>query len=252
MLAKRIIPCLDVKDGKVVKGVHFENLRDAGDPVEHAAFYSREGADELVFLDISATIEKRKTIYGIVKNVASEISIPFTVGGGIKSIKDINNLLECGADKISINTSAVKDTTLIYESAKKFGSQCIVIAIDAKQTDKSKWQVYIESGKMPTDLEAICWAKKVEELGAGEILLTSIDADGTRKGYDVELTKKVSENVKIPVIASGGAGSLQHFYQVLSEGKASAVLMASLLHFKVFTISQIKQYLLERNIAIRI
>ncbi|MCL5674183.1 MAG: imidazole glycerol phosphate synthase subunit HisF [Candidatus Omnitrophica bacterium] len=251
MVTKRIIPCLDVMNGKVVKGVHFENLRDAGDPVMHAKFYSDEGADEIVFLDISATIEKRKTIVDIVKKTAEEISIPFTVGGGIKSIKDINTLLESGADKISINTNAVKDPLLVYESAKKFGSQCIVIAIDAKK-DKTGWQVYVESGRKPAGMDVIQWAKKVESLGAGEILLTSIDADGTQKGYDVELTKRVSENVKVPVIASGGAGSLEHMLRVLVEGRASAVLMASLLHFKVFTISQIKKYLQQNGIIVRI
>jgi cyclase len=251
MVAKRIIPCLDVMDGKVVKGIHFKNLIDAGDPVKHAEFYSRQGADELVFLDISATIEKRKTIVDIVKAVAEEISIPFTVGGGIKSIKDINALLESGADKISINTSAVKNSQLIYEGAKKFGSQCIVVAIDAKK-NKTGWQVYIESGKTPTGIDAVQWAKKVELLGAGEILLTSIDADGTQKGYDVALTKKVSENVRIPIIASGGAGSLEHMLKVIVEGKASAVLIASLLHFKIFTISQIKKYLQQNGIVVRI
>ncbi len=251
MLAKRIIPCLDVMNGKVVKGIHFENLRDAGDPVRHAEFYSQQGADELVFLDISATIEKRKTIVDIVKKIADEISIPFTVGGGIKSLKDINVLLESGADKISINTSAVKNMDLIYEGAKKFGSQCIVVAIDAKKNNTG-WQVYIESGKIPTGMDAVQWAKKAESLGAGEILLTSIDADGTQKGYDVDMTKKISERVRIPVIASGGAGSLEHILNVLVEGKASAVLMASLLHFKTFTIPQIKKYLQQNNIIVRI
>jgi cyclase len=251
MLAKRIIPCLDVKDGKVVKGIHFENLRNAGDPVKHAEFYSSQGADEIVFLDISATVEKRKTIIDIVKKTAQAISIPFTVGGGIKSIEDINNLLESGADKISINTTAVKNSSLIYHAAKKFGSQCIVVAIDAKKIYEG-WQVYIESGKTPTELDAVQWARQVESFGAGEILLTSIDADGTQKGYDIALTKKISENVRIPVIASGGAGSLEHLLDVIVQGNASAVLMASLLHFKILTIPRIKKYLQQNGICIRI
>jgi imidazole glycerol-phosphate synthase subunit HisF len=251
MLAKRIIPCLDVKDGKVVKGVHFENLRDAGDPVDNAAFYSAEGADELVFLDISATIEGRRTMRDIVRGVAAQVSIPFTVGGGIRTVEDILALLQCGADKVSINTRAVTNPAIIGEGAKKLGSQCIVVAIDAKETAPGTWKVYVESGKTPTDLDAVEWAKRVEDLGAGEILLTSIDADGTQKGYDIRLTRRIAERVKIPVIASGGAGSLDHLYDVLSEGKASAVLMASLLHFRVFTIAQIKEFLDGRGIVVR-
>lgn len=251
MVAIRIIPCLDVKDGKVVKGVNFEDLRIAGDPVENASFYYKEGADEIVFLDISATIEGRKTMVDVIKRVAENIFIPFTVGGGISSLNDIEKLLSNGADKISINTGAVRNPQLIEEGAKKFGSQCIVVAIDAKRKEKGKWEVYIESGKKPTGIDAIQWAKRVEELGAGEILLTSIDRDGTKEGYDIELTKRVSENVKIPVIASGGAGKLEHLYQAIIEGKASAVLLASLLHFRILTISQIKKYLIERGIEVR-
>lgn len=251
MVAIRIIPCLDVKDGKVVKGVNFEDLRIAGDPVENASFYYKEGADEIVFLDISATIEGRKTMVDVVKRVAENIFIPFTVGGGISSLNDIEKLLSNGADKISINTGAVRNPQLIEEGAKKFGSQCIVVAIDAKRKEKEKWEVYIESGKKPTGIDAVQWAKRVEELGAGEILLTSIDRDGTKEGYDIELTKRVSESVKIPVIASGGAGKLEHLYQAIIEGKASAVLLASLLHFRILTISQIKKYLIESGIEVR-
>jgi len=252
MLTKRIIPCLDVKDGKVVKGIHFENLREAGEVVAYAKYYSDEGADELVFLDISATLEKRKTVKHLVKSVASNISIPFTVGGGIKNISDIQILLENGADKVSINTQAVKNPRLIHDCAKKFGSQCIVVAIDAKKNENNKWEVYIESGKSPTGMDVLEWAKKVEDLGAGEILLTSIDADGTLAGYDIDLMKKVTERVKIPVIASGGAGSLQHIYDVLAYGNASAVLCATILHFKQITIRQIKQFLFDKKIPVRI
>jgi cyclase len=252
MVAVRIIPCLDVKDGKVVKGIHFENLKIAGDPVENASFYSKEGADEIVFLDISATIEGRKTMVDVVKRVAEVVFIPLTVGGGINSIDDIEKLLSNGADKISINTAAVKNPKIIEEGAKKFGSQCIVIAIDAKKIGEDKWEVYIESGKKPTGIDVIEWAKKVENLGAGEILLTSIDRDGTQDGYDIELTKNVSENVNIPVIASGGAGKLEHLYDAIVYGKASAVLIASLLHFRILTIPQIKSYLNEKGIEVRL
>lgn len=252
MVTIRIIPCLDVKDGKVVKGVHFENLRIAGDPVENASYYCKEGADELVFLDISATIEGRKTMVEVVKNVAEVVFIPFTVGGGISSISDIEILLSNGADKISINTSAVKNPNLIEEGAKKFGSQCIVVAIDGKKIGEDKWEVYIESGKKPTGLDVIEWAKRVEGMGAGEILLTSIDKDGTQEGYDIELTRKVSENVNIPVIASGGAGKLEHLYDGVVRGKASALLLASLLHFKILTIPDIKKYLKSKGIEVRI
>ncbi|HOJ30402.1 MAG TPA: imidazole glycerol phosphate synthase subunit HisF [bacterium] len=252
MLAKRIIPCLDVKDGNVVKGIHFENLKHAGEVVDLARYYSNEGADELVFLDISATSEGRKTLKNLVKKVASNISIPFTVGGGIKTIDDILVLLENGADKVSINTNAVKNPNIICEAAKKFGSQCIVIAIDAKRIAANRWNVYIESGKIATEINVQEWAKKVEDLGAGEILLTSIDTDGTLTGYDFQLTHTITKTVKIPVIASGGAGSLEHLYRVLAESNASAVLLASLLHFKTFTIKQIKKFLAEKNIPVRL
>ncbi|MCM8767443.1 MAG: imidazole glycerol phosphate synthase subunit HisF [Candidatus Omnitrophica bacterium] len=251
MVTIRIIPCLDVKDGKVVKGVHFENLRVAGDPVENASFYSKEGADEIAFLDISATIEGRKTMIDVVRKVADVVFIPFTVGGGISSIDDIEKLLSNGADKVSINTAAVKNPKLIKHSAEKFGSQAIVIAIDAKKIGNNKWEVFIESGKTPTGLDVVDWAKRVEDLGAGEILLTSIDRDGTKQGYDIELTKIVSESVNIPVIASGGAGNLEHLYEVIVYGKASAVLIASLLHFRILTIPQIKKYLKSKGIQIR-
>lgn len=251
MAAIRIIPCLDVKDGKVVKGVHFENLIDAGDPVEHADFYSREKADELVFLDISATIEGRKTMVDVVKKVSEVIFIPLTVGGGIGSLQDIETLLKAGADKISMNTSAVKNPDVIKEGAKKFGSQCIVIAIDGKKVGKDRWEVYIEGGKTPTGIEVVEWAKKVEGLGAGEILLTSIDRDGTQKGYDVEMTRKVVDSTCLPVIASGGAGRLEHLLKVVKEGGASAVLLASLLHFRKYTVAQIKDYFKQNGIEVR-
>jgi imidazole glycerol-phosphate synthase subunit HisF len=251
MAAIRIIPCLDVKDGRVVKGVHFENLREAGDPVEHADFYSREKADELVFLDISATIEGRKTMVDVVKKVSEVVFIPMTVGGGIKSLQDIEDLLKAGADKISMNTSAVKTPNLIKDGAKKFGSQCIVVAIDGKKIDKNRWEVYIESGKTPTGIDAVNWAKKIEDLGAGEILLTSIDMDGTQKGYDIPLTRSVADSVRLPVIASGGAGTLEHLSDVVKNGKASAVLLASLLHFRTYTIAQIKNYLKQQGLEVR-
>ncbi|MCM8759097.1 MAG: imidazole glycerol phosphate synthase subunit HisF [Candidatus Omnitrophica bacterium] len=252
MLTIRIIPCLDIKDGKVVKGIHFENLKDAGEPVSFAVYYCNEGADELVFLDISATLEKRKTMKDLVRNIASNISIPFTVGGGIKTVKDILMLLENGADKVSINTQAVKNPKIIYESAKKFGSQCIVVAIDAKKIGDNFWEVFIESGKVPTGIDAKKWAKEVENLGAGEILLTSIDADGTLSGYDIPLIKAITDTVRIPVIASGGAGSLEHLYRALVEAKASAVLLASLFHFKMVTISYVKKFLSDKGLPVRL
>ncbi len=251
MAAIRVIPCLDVKEGKVVKGVHFENLVEAGDPVEHAAFYSGEKADELVFLDISATIEGRKTMIDAVKKVSEVVFIPLTVGGGITGLQDIENLLKAGADKISINTSAVRNPGVIKEGAAKFGSQCIVVAIDGKRT-AGGWEVYTESGKNPTGIDVTEWARRVEGLGAGEILLTSIDMDGTQKGYDIEMTKAVADNVRVPVIASGGAGTLEHMSQVILEGKASAVLLASLLHFRKYTVKQIKEYLKEKGVPVRI
>ena len=252
MVTKRIIPCLDVKDGKVVKGVHFENLKIAGDPVENASFYNKEGADEIVFLDISATIEGRQTMIDVVKKVAEVVFIPLTVGGGIKNVADIEKILQSGADKIGINTAAVKTPSLIEEGAKRFGSQCIVVAIDGKKIEEDKWEVYIESGQTPTGIDVVEWVRKVENLGAGEILLTSIDRDGTQKGYDIELTRKVSENVGIPVIASGGAGTLEHLAGVVTEGKASAVLLASMLHYRQVTISQIKNFLNEKGIPVRL
>lgn len=243
MTAVRVIPCLDVKDGRVVKGVHFENLREVGDPVEHASFYSKEKADEIVFLDISATVEGRQTMLGVVKSVKEAISIPMTVGGGIRTTQDIEKLLNAGADKISISTSAVKNPVLIEEGAKKFGSKRIIVAIDAKKTGENKWDVYVEGGRTPTGLDVCDWAKKVQDLGAGELLLTSMDMDGTQQGYDVGLTRAVAESVNIPVIASGGAGTLQHMADVVIYGKASAVLLASLLHSRKYTIKQIKTFL---------
>jgi cyclase len=253
MLTKRIIPCLDVKDGRVVKGTHFIELKDAGDPVELAEYYDREGADELVFLDITASIERRKTIVELVKRTASKVFIPFTVGGGIGSIEEIREILRSGADKVSINTQAVKNPSLIKEASEIFGSQCIVVAIDAKRDKEiDGWRVYINGGTTPTDLEAVRWAKEVERLGAGEILLTSIDADGTQQGYDIVLTRAVAEAVNIPVIASGGAGSLEHIRDALKEGKASAALIASLLHYKRYSIREIKEYLKKEGIPVRL
>ena len=253
MVALRLIPCLDVANGRVVKGVNFINLRDAGDPVELACLYSDEGADELVFLDIKATFENRKTLIDLVSRTAKTVKIPFTVGGGIKSIDSINDLLRAGADKVSLNSSAVINPELIKDSSEKFGSQCIVIAIDARRNFKKdkKWEVYINGGRINTGIDVISWSKKVEELGAGEILLTSMDGDGTQKGYDLELNKSVSEAVNIPVIASGGAGSLNDIYEVFTKGKASAALLASLLHDKILTIKEIKSYLIEKNLLIR-
>ena len=254
MVALRLIPCLDVANGRVVKGVNFINLRDAGDPVELACLYSDEGADELVFLDIKATFENRKTLVELVSRTAKTIKIPFTVGGGISSIDSINELLRAGADKISLNSSAVNNPELIKNSAEEFGSQCIVIAIDARRKRVNKqieWEVYINGGRVNTGIDVISWAKRVEELGAGEILLTSMDGDGTKKGYDLLLNKSVSEAVNIPVIASGGAGCLKDIYDVFTEGKASAALLASLLHDKVLTIKDIKKFLIERNLLIR-
>jgi len=253
MLTKRIIPCLDVKDGRVVKGVNFVNLQDAGDPVELGAKYSSEGADELVFLDITATIRSRKTIVDLVEKVAENVFIPFTVGGGIRTVDDIDVLLRSGAEKIGINTAAVETPNLISEAAEKFGNQCIVVAIDARrsQTEKDKWQVAVKAGTEITDIDAVEWAKKVEGLGAGEILLTSMDADGTKAGYDVPLTAAVTDAVSIPVVASGGAGSLESMYEVLQDGKADAVLAASIFHYGQYTIKQVKDYLAEKGIAVR-
>lgn len=250
MFAKRIIPCLDVKDGRVVKGINFVNLRDAGDPVEQAKIYSDENADELVFLDITASHEARKTMLEVVRKTAEQVFIPFTVGGGIRGIEDIRTLLRTGADKISINTAAVEDPNLVKVSSEEFGSQCIVVAIDAKKKDSS-WIVYTYGGRKATQIDAVEWAQKVEGLGAGEILLTSMDRDGTKKGYDIDLTKAISEAVSIPVIASGGAGTLEHLYEGLANGKADAVLAASIFHFGEFSIGQAKQYLMKKGIPMR-
>lgn len=251
MLAKRIIPCLDVKDGRTVKGTNFVNLRDAGDAVELAKLYSANGADELVFLDITATNEKRKTLSELVKKVAREINIPFTVGGGINTIEDIEILLASGADKVSINTSAVKNPQILEDAAKSFGSQCVVLAIDAKLIEK-KWKVFLNGGRIVTEFNAIEWAKRGVELGAGEILLTSMNADGTKNGFEIELTKLVSESVNVPVIASGGAGKLEHFTEVFEKGKADAALAASIFHFREIEIQALKNYLKTQNVEVRI
>ncbi|WP_248929516.1 imidazole glycerol phosphate synthase subunit HisF [Paenibacillus hamazuiensis] len=252
MLAKRIIPCLDVKDGRVVKGVNFVNLRDAGDPVELAAIYDREGADELVFLDISASYEGRATMVEVVKKTAGEITIPFTVGGGIASTDDMKRLLRAGADKIGINTAAVKNPQLVSDGARKFGAQCIVVAIDARfNPEWGEWEVYTHGGRNSTGIKALEWAKRVEDLGAGEILLTSMDADGTKDGFDLPLTKAVSELVGIPVIASGGAGSKEHFYDVFAEGKADAGLAATIFHYKELTIEEVKSDLRQKGVEVR-
>ena len=254
MLTKRIIPCLDVKDNRVVKGVHFLNLRDAGDPVELGARYSDEGADELVFLDITATIRFRKTIVELVEKVAENVFIPFTVGGGIQTVDQIDQLLRSGAEKVSVNTAAVQNPHLLTEAARRFGNQCIVLAIDARRskTQPGRWQVTVKAGSEPTDLDAVEWAVKAEKLGAGEILLTSMDADGTKTGYDNELNKAVSDAVNIPVIASGGAGELEHLYDAIVEGGADAVLMASITHFQNYTINQMKQYLASRGVPVNL
>ncbi|MCA9891162.1 MAG: imidazole glycerol phosphate synthase subunit HisF [Anaerolineae bacterium] len=250
MLAKRIIPCLDVKDGRVVKGVNFVDLRDAGDPVEQAIVYDREGADELVFLDITASHEARETRLDMVRNVADSIFIPFCVGGGIRTIQDIRETLLAGADKVSINSAAVKTPNLINEGAWAFGSQCIVVAIDPKYVD-GRWVVHINGGRIPTELEAVDWAKQVEDRGAGEILLTSMDRDGTKVGYDLEMLEAVAEAVSIPVIASGGAGAKEHFLHALNEGKADAALAASLFHYNELRIVDLKQYLHDNGIPVR-
>ncbi|MCD6518550.1 MAG: imidazole glycerol phosphate synthase subunit HisF [Anaerolineae bacterium] len=251
MLAKRIIPCLDVMNGRVVKGIHFLELRDAGDPVAHAITYSQERADELVFLDITASHERRDIVIDMVRHVADAINIPFTVGGGIRTVEDMRAVLLAGADKVSINSAAVRNPQLINEGAKRFGSQCVVVAIDAKREQDGHWQVYINGGRLSTGLDAIAWAKEAEARGAGEILLTSMDRDGTKNGYDIPLTRAVAEAVSIPVIASGGAGALEHFYQALTEGKASAALAASLFHFRELSIAQVKEYLAQRGVPVR-
>ena len=251
MLAKRIVPCLDVKDGRTVKGTNFLGLRDAGDPVELAARYSEEGADELVMLDISATHERRKTFADIVRRVAAEINIPFTVGGGISTVEDIGALLNCGADKVSINTAAVKDPTILSDAAANFGSQCVVLAIDAKETANG-WKVFLNGGRVATDLDAAEWAKRGVELGAGEILLTSMNADGTKDGFEIGLTREISNAVRVPVIASGGAGTMDDFADVFAIGNADAALAASIFHYGEIAIPELKAFLAMRGIEVRI
>jgi cyclase len=251
MLAKRIIPCLDVDKGRVVKGVNFVNLRDAGDPVENGRFYDEEGADELVFLDITASSDRRDIILKMVKGVAETVHIPFCVGGGIRTVDDVRLILENGADKISINTAVVENPLVVTEAARRFGSQCIVVAIDAKRNDRDSFNVYLHGGRTPTSLDAIEWAVRVQELGAGEILLTSMDRDGTKIGYDLDLTRRVAEAVTIPVIASGGAGTIDHLHQGLVEGKADAVLAASIFHFREISIAEAKRVLKSRGIPVR-
>jgi len=251
MLAKRIIPCLDVKEGRVVKGVQFVGLRDAGDPVELAKKYSEEGADELVFLDISASHEGRKTMVDVIERTAANITIPFTVGGGINSVEDMKRILRAGADKISLNTAAVLRPELVREGATVFGSQCIVVAIDARKVGDGRWEVYTHGGRNATGRDVVEWAREVEELGAGELLLTSMDDDGEKKGFGIELTRRVSEAVGIPVIASGGAGSREHFYDVLTEGKADAALAASIFHYDETSIQAVKEYLQSKGVVVR-
>ena len=254
MLTRRIIPCLDVKDNRVVKGVNFLNLRDAGDPVELGARYSDTGADELVFLDITATIRSRKTIVELVEKVAENVFIPFTVGGGIQSVEQMDELLRSGAEKVSVNTAAVDNPDLLAEASRRFGNQCVVLAIDARRSKErpDKWQVCVKAGSEPTDIDVVEWAVKAEKLGAGEILLTSMDADGTKAGYDNELNKAVTDAVNIPVIASGGAGKLEHLYDAIIDGGADAVLMASITHFGNYTITQMKQYLRDKGIPMNL
>lgn len=253
MFTKRIIPCLDVHNGRVVKGVNFVNLRDAGDPVEIAEAYDRAGADEVVFLDITASSDARNTVVDMVRRVAERVFIPFTVGGGIRTVEDFKLLLREGADKISVNSAALMNPRLISEAADKFGSQCVVVAIDAKRrADGSGWNVYKNGGRVDMGIDAVEWAMKANELGAGEILLTSMDCDGTKNGYDLELTRSIAENVSIPVIASGGAGTKEHFYDALTEGKADAALAASLFHYKELEICEVKEYLKERGVSVRL
>ena len=253
MFTKRIIPCLDVHDGRVVKGVNFVNLKDAGDPVEIAKAYDAAGADELVFLDITASSDNRSTVVDMVRAVAANVFIPFTVGGGIRTVDDFKMLLREGADKISINSSAIVNPQLIHDAAVKFGSQCVVVAIDAKKrADGSGWNVYKNGGRVDVGLDALQWAKQAERLGAGEILLTSMDCDGTKAGYDIELTRAIADAVKIPVIASGGAGTMEHFYEALTEGGADAALAASLFHYKELEIKEVKAYLRDRGVSVRL
>jgi cyclase len=252
MYTKRIIPCLDVKDGRVVKGTNFVGLRDAGNPVELAKFYDSQLADELIFLDITASSDHRDTIIDVVRNSAAQVFIPFTVGGGIRTNEDIRKMLKAGADKVSLNTAAVNNPELIAEGAKKYGCQCIVLAVDARKTAPDKWEVYIHGGRTPTGLDVLEWVKKAVDLGAGEILLTSMDKDGTKDGYDIPLTRAVAESVSVPVIASGGAGELEHFYDVLTLGKADAVLAASVFHYGQFSVEQVKSYLKSRKVEVRL
>ena len=252
MLTKRIIPCLDIKDGRTVKGTNFVNLRDAGDPVELGAWYAKEGADELVFLDITATVEKRKTLSELVNKIAHHVNIPFTVGGGISSVEDVYVLLQNGADKISVNTSAFKNPQLIYELAKEFGSQCVVLAIDTKKEEDAEWYVYLNGGRTKTDKKCFDWAKEAVENGAGEILLTSMNHDGTKNGFAVDITKLLSENLSVPVIASGGAGTMEHFAEIFNKASADAALAASIFHFKEISIPDLKIYLTQKNIPVRV
>lgn len=253
MFTKRIIPCLDVNAGRVVKGVNFVDLRDAGDPVEIAKAYDKAGADELVFLDITASSDARETVVDMVRKVAEQVFIPFTVGGGIRTVDDFKKILREGADKVSVNSAAIDNPELVREAALKFGSQCVVVAIDAKRRDDgSGWNIYKHGGRLDVGIDAVEWAKKVESLGAGEILLTSMDGDGTKAGYDIELTRVVAKAVSIPVIASGGAGTLEHFYEALTDGNADAALAASLFHFKELEICQVKEYLKDREVPVRL
>ncbi len=252
MLTKRVIPCLDVHNGRVVKGINFVNIVDAGDPVETAAAYNKAGADELVFLDITATSDKRNIILDVVSRTAEQVFIPLTVGGGIRSVEDFRNILKAGADKISINSSALKNPRLITDAAIKFGAQCVVVAIDAKRRDDGGWNAYINGGRKDFGIDAVEWAKKAEMLGAGEILLTSMDCDGTKDGYDIELTRTISDALKIPVIASGGAGNIDHFAEAVTQGHADAVLAASLFHYGELTIKQVKEGMRERGIEVRL
>jgi cyclase len=252
MLTKRIIPCLDIKDGRTVKGVNFENIRDAGDPVELGALYAQQGADELVFLDITATVEKRKTLSELVNKISHKINIPFTVGGGISSVEDVRVLLQNGADKISVNTAAFKNPQLINDLAKQFGSQCVVLAIDTRKEEDGQWYVYLNGGRTKTDTLCTEWAKKAVELGAGEILLTSMNHDGTKQGFALDITSELAESLPVPVIASGGGGTMDHFLDVFTNGKADAALAASIFHFKEIGIPELKQYLQDKGITMRI
>ncbi|BEU88166.1 imidazole glycerol phosphate synthase subunit HisF [Selenomonas sp. TAMA-11512] len=252
MYTKRIIPCLDVKNGRVVKGTNFVGLRDAGDPTELAKRYDLERADELVFLDITASYEERKTMVDVAESCASQVFIPFTIGGGIKSVEDMRTMLHAGADKIALNTAAVQNPELLQKGAEKFGRQCMVLAVDAKRVGEEKWEVFIHGGRTPTGIDCMEWVQRAVALGAGEILLTSMDADGTKNGYDIPLTRAVSERVSVPVIASGGAGELSHFYDVLIDGKADAVLAASVFHYGEFSIREVKTYLKNRGVEVRL